>query len=264
MTAPPAGPDRVVVGAAIAPLHAEARVSSSQTSQRLRGAVLEIVARQGDEWYHVRGDDGYEGWMHRGFLEEDRAPRGPHAWRRISLGCTVRTSAGGVLPLPLGAFLLVDDTLLEGEAVDRNAIGRDFPARAEAIAATAAARFAGTPYQWGGVTPWGADCSGLVQSVFALHGVPMPRDAWQQAEMAPPGGATQLASLDDLRPADLLFFSDREDRRITHVGISLGGDRMVHLALGRGGFAIERLSRTDDPYVAKLVERFLFARRVVG
>ena len=263
MTAPSAGPDRVVVGAAIAPLHAEARVSSAQTSQRLRGAVLDVLARQGDEWHHVRGDDGYEGWVHRGYLEEDRAPRGPHAWRRISLGCTVRTSAGRVLPLPLGAFLLVDDTLLEGEAVDRDARSRGFPANAEEIAATAARRFAGTPYQWGGVTPWGADCSGLVQSVFALHGISMPRDAWQQAEAAPAGGATTLARMEELRAADLLFFSDRPDRRITHVGISLGGMRMVHLALGRGGYALERLSDGSDPYVAKLVERFLFARRVV-
>jgi hypothetical protein len=256
--------ERVVVGATIAPLHAEARVSSPQTSQRLRGAVLDVLARQGDEWLRVRGDDGYEGWVHRGYLEDDRAPRGPHAWRRISLGCTVRTSAGRVLPLPLGALLLFDDTLLEGEAVERDARANEFPASAAAIAATATGRFAGTPYQWGGVTPWGADCSGLVQSVFALHGLAMPRDAWQQAEAAPAGKAATLERIDALTPADLLFFSDRPDRRITHVGISLGEMRMVHLALGRGGYAVERLSDGDDPYVAKLLERFLFARRVLG
>ena len=43
-------------------------------------------------------------------------------------------------------------------------------------------------------------------------------------------------------PGDLLFFSDRDDRRITHVGISLGDESMVHLALGRGGYAVERLA----------------------
>ena len=39
---------------------------------------------------------------------------------------------------------------------------------------------------------------------------------------------------EQLRAADLLFFSDRSDKRVTHVGIALGERRMVHLALGRG------------------------------
>jgi cell wall-associated NlpC family hydrolase len=136
---------------------------------------------------------------------------------------------------------------------------RVFPREPEAVTRTALEFFAGTSYQWGGVTPWGADCSGLVQTVFRLHGVPLPRDAWQQAEK----GADAGADLGALRPADLLFFSDREDRKITHVAIALGDSRVVHLALGRGGYAVDRLEDREDPYVAKLRERFLFARRVL-
>jgi len=67
----------------------------------------------------------------------------------------------------------------------------------------------------------------------------------------------------ELVPADLLFFSDRPDKRVTHVGISLGERRMVHLALGRGGYSIERLDDRRDAYVERLRERFLFARRVL-
>src|ERR671938_541848 len=51
-----------------------------------------------------------------------------------------------------------------------------FPRVREAIARSAAELFEGTPYQWGGITPWGAECSGLVQSTFGLHGVALPRD----------------------------------------------------------------------------------------
>jgi cell wall-associated NlpC family hydrolase len=98
-----------------------------------------------------------------------------------------------------------------------------------------------------------------VQTAFWLHGVPMPRDAWQQAETGHDAGA----SISRYQPADLLFFSDRADRRITHVGIALGGERMVHLALGRGGYAVERLDATDDPYVTALMTRFVSARRVL-
>jgi cell wall-associated NlpC family hydrolase len=66
-----------------------------------------------------------------------------------------------------------------------------------------------------------------------------------------------------LETADLLFFSDREDKRVTHVGIAAGEKRMVHLGLGRGGYSIERLSDRKDAYAVLMRKRFLFARRVV-
>jgi len=65
------------------------------------------------------------------------------------------------------------------------------------------------------------------------------------------------------RIADLLFFSDRPDGHITHVAIAAGDGRIVHLALGRGGYAVECLDDDRDEYVGKLRARFLFARRVV-
>jgi cell wall-associated NlpC family hydrolase len=150
--------------------------------------------------------------------------------------------------------------IVNGYAIDEAARTATFPRAAAAVVATAVDRFAGTPYQWGGVSPWGADCSGLVQTVYWLHGVSLPRDAWQQADAGRDAG-TELSVL---QPADLLFFSERPDRRITHVGIALGGSRMVHLALGRGGYAVERLDESSDAYVAALMGRFISARRVVG
>jgi cell wall-associated NlpC family hydrolase len=89
--------------------------------------------------------------------------------------------------------------------------------------------------------------------------VSLPRDAWQQADAGVDAGRV----VGDWSPADLLFFSDRADRRVTHVGISLGSSRMVHVALGRGGYAVERLDAKDDPYPAALMTRFVGARRVM-
>jgi len=67
-----------------------------------------------------------------------------------------------------------------------------------------------------------------------------------------------------LRAGDLLFFSDRDDARITHVGIAMGDGAMVHSAVGRGGFAIERLGDRDDLYVERLLSRFKFGRRLTA
>jgi gamma-D-glutamyl-L-lysine dipeptidyl-peptidase len=244
----------------IAPMHGEPRIASQMVSQQIAGHRVEILDEE-DDWVRARGDDGYEGWMHLGFLA-----RAPHPGMRQSgqsprtaLGCTTTTGDGGRRALPLRAFLAPDEIVQSGEALDARHVAERFPLDAQAITRTAQQFFAATSYLWGGVTPWGADCSGLAQSVFALHGLQLPRDAWQQAQTGLDAGR----DVGELRPADLLFFSDREDEHITHVGIALGDRRMVHLALGRGGYAVEQLDNRRDPYVERLRERFLFARRVL-
>jgi len=248
--------DSAMVTAAVAPMLFEPHVSSGQVSQQLAGHTVSIVEDQGD-WLLVRGADDYEGWMHRGYLARGAVASEDPA-RRLSLGCVVGTDAGQQRALPLRAVLAPSDRLQSGEAIRADELRDRFPTNASAIGRTAVDLFIGTSYQWGGVTPWGADCSGLVQSVFALHGVPLPRDAWQQARAGRDAGRDLLAA----KPADLLFFSDRSDAHVTHVAIALGEQRVVHLALGRGGYNVEQLDDRDD-YVAKLKTRFLFARTVL-
>jgi hypothetical protein len=202
--------------------------------------------------------------MHQGFLARDSGSQSPSAIEpayeslRVSLGC-VANNGYGPRALPLRALLEPNEVVESGEVLDGALLRERFPRNTRAVTRTAQEFFHGTSYLWGGVTPWGADCSGLVQSSFALHGVTMPRDAWQQSRIGEDVGR----DISRLRAADLLFFSDRDDRRVTHVGISLGGWRMVHLALGRGGYRIEQLDDETNQYVAKLRARFLFARRVL-
>ena len=161
--------------------------------------------------------------------------------------------------MPLGALLRADERVMSGQAIEIGRQAAAFPPEVAAITRTARRYFEGTSYLWGGVTPWGADCSGLVQAVFSLHGVQLRRDAWQQASQGVAGDANPLQASE----GDLLFFSDRVDGHVTHVAIALGQQRLVHLALGRGGYAVERLDDERDPYVAKLRDRFMHARRIL-
>jgi gamma-D-glutamyl-L-lysine dipeptidyl-peptidase len=299
MTTPSvAAPTFALVRAPIAPMHAEPRLSSAQVSQTLFGHAPTSLYAQGD-WHRVRTLDGYEGWTHAGYLNVLDGPTpmplseaaiealepsalpaptkngvkpadagfdaarlhnllGGDAVPRVSLGCTVLAGERR-LHLPLGAWVHAAQAVLEGSAVGLDELSERFPRDAEYVVRTATRYFEGTSYQWGGVTPWGADCSGLVQTVFGLHGVSLPRDAWQQASLGSDAGADVGA----LRPGDLLFFSDRDDRRVTHVGISAGDGRMAHLAVGRGGWALDDLLDENDAYARRLAERFLFARRVL-
>jgi len=249
---------RATIASPVAPIFDEPRVSSVQISQLLGGHDVELLEER-DGWWCVRGRDRYEGWMHRGYLHGGAShPEQRDAPTRLSLGCVVERD-GQCRALPLGALLERGDRVTSGHAIDLATQADRFPRDARAITTTARRYFEGTSYLWGGVTPWGADCSGLVQTSFALHGVQLPRDAWQQARE----GMAGEESLLDAREGDLLFFSDRVDRHITHVAISLGDASLVHLALGRGGFGVEQLRDERDPYVRALIERFRGARRVL-
>jgi hypothetical protein len=246
---------RARVASPIAPMHEEPRVASQQVSQQLAGHDVDAMDMEGD-WIRARGADGYEGWMHTGFLE--RPPANAEPARLISLGCVTECGGESRRTLPLRSMLRPDERVLDGDAVSTTEVRKLYPLEPAAIAKSARELFRGTSYVWGGVTPWGADCSGLIQSSFALHGKILPRDAWQQAEL----GAKVEGDFDALQAGDLLFFTDRPDRKITHVGIAQGPNEMVHLALGRGGYAREDL-RSNESYVVKLRERFLFAKRLV-
>jgi cell wall-associated NlpC family hydrolase len=114
--------------------------------------------------------------------------------------------------------------------------------------------FAGAPYQWGGVTPWGVDCSGLVQTTFAARGVMLPRDSGQQLVH----GA--VVPLDAIQPGDLLFFRGESGSSITHVAFAGDADTLIHSTLACGGTLVE--SWLPGTRASTLRERLVAVRRL--
>ena len=253
----------VVATAPVAPLLRQPSIQAEQVSQLVFGRTGEVLETQG-LWQRVRTDaDRYEGWTHSGYV---RALSGADAarWRAAggwSEGAVIQAD-GGRFRLPLGARVVLKGAEVElpGGAHGRVIAGRVVPiatmaseARAIPPAAWARRYFEGAGYEWGGVTPWGVDCSGLVQVTFAARGVGLPRDSSAQAACG-----TEV-SLEAARPGDLLFFSDAPPR-VTHVAILDSGDRLVHAALSAGGFVVE--SWSAGTRAAFLRQQFVAARRI--
>ena len=93
------------------------------------------------------------------------------------------------------------------------------PVRAQVI--FTAMQMVGVPYRWGGATPEGFDCSGLVQYAYSNAGLRLPRTAAEQMDAVKP------LTLENAEAGDLLFFRDGS-HHTSHVAIYLGQGRFVH------------------------------------
>ncbi|PWV75348.1 C40 family peptidase [Halomonas sp. A11-A] len=153
----------------------------------------------------------------------------PAAWRLTAALALLLLLAGCA-----GRELAVHDpTPAEGLSIER------------ALILAAAQNALGTPYRFGGNSPAGLDCSGLVELAYRAAGIPVPRTADDQFRALP---ATPRA-----RPGDLLFFDITGRGKASHVGIYLGDGQMIH-APGRG-----RQVETAPVEIAYWQERFLGA-----
>jgi hypothetical protein len=255
----------VIARAAVAPVLSGPAVRAEQVTQLVLGETAAVVESSGD-WRRVcTHADGYDGWIHVGYLREVEDSAASE-WRARASGWSdgaVVRLGGAHLALPLRARVA-----LEGETIvlpdDRQ--GRltsgsiremaqvIAAARAKAPERWAPEHFLGSPYQWGGVTPWGVDCSGLVQTTFAARGVALPRDSAQQLAH----GAS--VPVESIRPGDLLFFRGESTSHITHVAFAGEADTLVHATLACGSMLVEPW--LPGTRAASLRERLVAVRRL--
>ncbi|MFV0247375.1 MAG: NlpC/P60 family protein [Tenacibaculum sp.] len=95
--------------------------------------------------------------------------------------------------------------------------------------------FLNVPYLWGGKSVFGIDCSGFTQTVYKLSGCNLLRDAKQQATQ----GKT-LGFIEESEPGDLAFF-DNQDGLISHVGIVLKSNYIIH---AHGKVRVDKLNHS--------------------
>jgi len=111
-------------------------------------------------------------------------------------------------------------------------------------------KFLGVPYLWGGISPFGFDCSGFVRTIFRTSNIELPRDSKDQYKRG------QKIAFDNIKPADLLFFKG-------HVAIAIDKDKFIHASLSEGGVAINSLNPYKINYRKDLHETYLGARRIL-
>jgi gamma-D-glutamyl-L-lysine dipeptidyl-peptidase len=210
----------------VSPLRRDPSHRSEMVTQQLFGETCTVLEIAKDHWIKVKCSyDGYEGWcqeMHVLVTDAAKVEAKPSLFASELINAARLNGEPIYLPLGATVDLAVNgENLLpvkyEGQTWDASTAKKDI-----ATIRNLAFKFLNTGYLWGGKSNFGIDCSGYTQSVYKMLNVPLLRDASQQATQG-----TEVASLSATRCGDLAFF-DNEEGKITHVGMLLNQEEIIH------------------------------------
>lgn len=227
----------------IAPVRHLNSDTSEMVTQLLFGDCFKIL-EQKKQWLYIKIDfDGYQGWvdekqitkLEENQFKELKTPIKTFANDLINFA---KDKKNHLIPLSLGARLpnFKEDSfsILEQAFEFNGKVINSHPNTKENIVNTAFL-YLNAPYLWGGKSPFGIDCSGFTQMVYKLNGYTLFRDASQQAKQG-----EVLSFLEESVPGDLAFF-DNEEGTITHVGIILTNNFIIHAS---GKVRLDRLDQS--------------------
>ena len=269
---------RGIINVSVAPIRDRSSHTAQMVDQAIMGNWVKILI-ENDDWYLIQTHYKYVGWITKSavhkctniFLSEWNEK----ARYRIKKLNSIIYSKPHMSSIPISDGVLNNRLNVTKDLVDWSEVilpdGRvgfiqkqDIELMTQnkdlsdqtSIVISIALSMKGVPYLWGGNSSKGNDCSGFTQTAFMASGIQLPRDARQQAKVGKP-------IIDDqLKEGDLLFFGTGD--RITHVGISMGGDKFIHQGSKLEGKVDIHSLHPDSPlYNSYRKGTFLFAKRVI-
>ena len=219
------------VKTSFANIYREPKFSSEMVTQALFLETLDILSEH-NNWFKVNQWDGYEGYVHKFYLCNymNLNEKSLVLTDRFTPIYHSKEDLNVAMVAPFGAELSCqeEDASWFSFALDsinyyyrKNITPQLLPNRESIV--KYCSLLIGSPYLWGGKTPFGYDCSGFVQQVFKSIKIFLKRDASQQIE------DTRFNSIDisSIEKGDLVFF-DFESNGVDHVAIYSGNNEVIH------------------------------------
>ena len=261
---------------------------SETISQALMGTPVEVTGKEG-YWYSIVTPEGYEGWtteLNLALVSEERFEQwkstvrfivtdyfavvreAPHDSAQVISDCVMgdimELGEPGMYDTPYVPVKLPDDRLGYVPAASVEMLEmwmRSVDSSSGEDIVRTARMFLGFPYLWGGLSPKGLDCSGLVRMSYFMNGLILLRDARQQIDTGVTLDYSDIKA--NLRAGDLVFFGRPADgqrpRSVTHVGIYMEDGMMIHSSLRVRINSL--LPGREDSYTNK---RIVGAVRILG
>lgn len=213
---------------------------SEQVTQILFGEIFQILKKE-EKWSFVRTQwDGYMCWLENNeFVEIDEnsfeiLAQNSDCVTRDPFTKIVQDKFNFYVPMASSLSLISEKTSLQFNGqCPLDKLYEKTPENAVEIAR----QYIGSPYQWGGRTHFGIDCSGFTQNVYKLMGVRLSRDSHEQAELG-----ELISFTEEARSGDLAFF-DNEDEKIVHVGICIRNNSGLEIIHACGTVRIDALDQ---------------------
>lgn len=254
-----------IASLSIIPVRATPDNRSEMVTQLLFGEAYQVLLKK-NAWHKIKSAyDSYEGW-----ISENQHRKVPERYYRQlvstkqpvaldivqSATCKDKTLlivAGSTLPEYDGLNLRLEE---ERYTYYGQAVFPDHPFDFSKVIEKVAMKYLHAPYLWGGRTPFGIDCSGFTQIVFKILGIPLPRDARQQAERGHLVDFVQFA-----REGDLAFF-ENENGKIAHTGIVLKEQKIIHAS---GRVRIDKLDHFGifNTSIQQYTHKLRFIKRMI-
>jgi cell wall-associated NlpC family hydrolase len=208
----------------VAPMRKEAAHRSEMVSQLLFGERVQLIESSGDFVLVKNEYDAYIGWCQRSQLTELVFSNGslePEILTAeyINDGILKETAIHLPMGVPISNRKGITDPHFTYSGTEHSAGSNPF---SESNIVAISTSYVNVPYLWGGKSVFGIDCSGFSQQVFRYFGKQLPRDSGDQAKLG-----EDVGFLAESRAGDLAFF-DNAEGTITHVGILLNNDEIIH------------------------------------
>lgn len=220
----------------VVPVRAEAREGAEQNTQMLFGETCTITDSTNSKWLKIKLDgDGQEGWADSKMIAPMSAAEYKNyhsaypdaAYVVMPMAYAVSENNGQTIPLTAGTRLTNYrdgrfEVLGVGFRIDPGMVAPQPLELNQANLLQVVRFFLNVPYLWGGKNAMGMDCSGFSQTVMSLFGKHLLRNASEQAAQG-----RAISAIGKAQAGDLAFF-DHEDKKISHVGILLDSQRVIH------------------------------------